>query len=222
MTDNLDNPYKLLTSTEATARAVTFFNYLGCTSGTYKRSLVCAKAKTSSQILAAYEKINAYMISQGKLETELYLPVIDNIMYSKSIPELSALKAFKKCSIMTGYNANEASLFVIGSYNILGSDLTAASSVAASFDFQQTVTALYKLLKYTPIYPYRDPALGQRIFAEYFNYSIDFSPKEFLGKISHIFSDVQYNCQATQLASFYAKRGLKAYVYEYGYNMQLG
>ncbi len=162
---------------------------------------------------------------KGKYETELYWPVIDSVVYNKTIQELSADKAFKKCSIMTGFNANEASLFVLYVYKVLGDDFENAVNVAKKFNFEEFYKGLKKFLKYFPIYPYQDNGLINRIYNEYFTQADiqTINPsnigKILLGKLSKIASDYQYNCQSTQLASIYSRNGLNAYVYKFMYDL---
>ena len=164
---------------------------------------------------------------KGRYETELYLPVIDSVVYNKTIQELSAEKAFKKCSIMTGFNANEASLFVLFTYKVLGDDFGNALNVAKKFNFEEFYKGLKKYLKYFPIYPYEDKDLINKIYNEYFTPADiqTINPanvgKILLGKLSKIASDYQYNCQSTQLASIYSRNGLNAYVYKFMYDLEI-
>jgi len=172
--------------------------------------------------------VDEYMIYwKGKYETELYLPVIDSVVFKKTIQELSAMKAFKKCSIMTGFNANEASMFVLYVYNILGDDYENALNVAKNFNIDEFYKGFQKYMKYFPIYPYKDKDLLNKVFHEYFNqadiqslYSANIG-KILLDKLSKIASDYQYNCQSTQLASIYSRGGLNAYVYKFMYDLEI-
>ncbi len=217
-----------MTSKEATSRAKIFFSSIGCTCLSYQESINCAKKKSKDQILAAYKNSDEYLInSQGKYEPEIHLPVIDNVVFHKPIFQLTAERAFKKCNIITGYNQNEASLFVIYSYFILGIDPENYLNTAKNFNFEKFYFALSKYIKYFPIYPYQDKNLVTRIYQEYFTSSdiININPaniaKVLLGKLSKIASDFQYNCQATQMASIYSRSGFKAYVYNFAYNLSI-
>jgi hypothetical protein len=86
-----DNLYRLRTSQDATKTAQEFFSVLGCSRATNALSLSCAAGKTEAEITKAYDNILG-------IDTQ----VIDNIVFSRSIPELTAANAFKKCNIMTG------------------------------------------------------------------------------------------------------------------------
>lgn len=221
----INNNYKLLTSEEATSRAKILFLFLNCDSMTSQESVECAQTKSESELLEAYKSLDNYMIeNEKKYEPEIFLPVIDSIVYTKSIPELTKDKSFKKCNIMTGYNRDESALFVLYAYEILGKDYNQYLINAMNFGLVQFVEGLKKYMRYFPIYPYNDPEIGSKIFKEYFT-SAELSNIDsinWLAKLSKITSDFQYNCQATQVASIYAKEGLKAYVYENQYRLEYG
>lgn len=213
-------------SDEATSRAKVFFYYLRCLESTNSLSLECAQRRSSDEILEAYNLVDDFFRKQegNKLLFSGFVPVIDNIVFSKSIPELSAEKAFKNCSVMTGHNSDEFALFALFYYTILRNDSSKFLEEAQNFDSNHFSMALEDIFKYYPIYPYKDMLMFSSIFHEYLTPSelhslYTLAPDRLLKKLSQIASDNYFTCQSYQMASLYSEAGNRAFVYNFDYRM---
>lgn len=212
----------MLTSVEATDRAKLFLSFIGCDSNSNRDSLKCAQTVPSRTILDAYKKLDLYMYTEEKYETELYLPVIDGVTFDKDIDELARDNNFKQCDIITGFNSDEFAAFFLSSYNILGNEPSGYVRRAENFDYSDFLSGLRKVFKYYPIYPYLvDEAFLKTIVKKYFTESElrDIGSVNLVPKLSQIVSDFQYVCQSFQIAEYYSKAGNQAYVYELNYKL---
>lgn len=213
-------------SDEATSRAKVFFYYLRCLESTDSLSLECAQRRSSDEILEAYNLVDDFFRKQegSKILFSAYVPVIDNIVFSKPIPELSAEKAFKNCSVMTGYNSDEFALFALFYYDIFRNDSSKFLEEAQNFDSNDFSMALEDIFKYYPIYPYKDMLMFSSIFHEYLTPSelhslYTLAPDQLLKKLTQIVSDNYFACQSYQLASLYSGASNRAFVYDFDYRM---
>ena len=191
---------------------------------TSSESLRCARNASEKDIFNGYKLLDEYMIfNQSKFEAEIFLPTIDNIVFSKSIDDLARENAFKKCNIITGFNSDEASLFTLSTYGIIGYDDSKYLDEAKSFNFTKFMTYLNLLYKYFPYYPeLSNTAITNSIINQYFkadelNNSGSLSAKELINRLNRIFSDNQYVCNAYDIANVYSKSGQNAYVYKFQY-----
>ncbi len=215
-----------MTSEEATSRAKVFFYYMRCLESTDLLSLQCAQRRTSREILEAYNQIDDFFREKEGAKTLFsgFTPAIDEIVFSQSISELAAKSAFKNCTVMTGYNSEEFSLFALYYYNILQKNSSNFLTEAEKFNSNQFSMALEDVFKYYPIYPKKDMFMLGKIFHEYLSPSElhslwTLSPAQLLKELNQIATDYHFACQSYQLASLYSKAGNKAYVYNFDYQL---
>ncbi len=188
-------------------------------------SVECAEQKSEAELLDAYVKASDFYRSKEKaswIGLTGSLPVIDNIVFKKSIPHLTADNAFKRCNILTGHNSDEYALFLLYIENVLGEVfIENGLENAQNFNLFKFYEFLKNTFKYFPIYPFESPFLIGKIFYEYF------TPQEIqnsdsvnlLARYSQIVSDFSFNCQAYQIASLYSRTGNSAFMYEFSYRL---
>ncbi len=162
------------------------------------------------------------MVESKKLETELFLPMVDNDVFTQTLDILMAQNKFKQCNIITGYNSDESAVFLVDTYEVLGDDPKKYSNKAKNFDYQAFVKGMRKLFVYWPVFPYyASEHLLSRIIDRYY---LPIAPGQksinFLGLLSKLFSDYQYVCQAYQIADAYAQKQNQVYVYEFRYKLR--
>ena len=68
----------------------------------------CEKGLSNIELLACANRMDPNLLLN---KSSTYFFVKDNDVFHKSIYELSAEKAFKKCNIITGFNTDEFSFF---------------------------------------------------------------------------------------------------------------
>ncbi len=160
--------------------------------------------------------------------------VIDNIVFKKSIPELTADKAFKNCSVLTGHNSDEYSLFILylnnltlGLPNSLG-NIPSKESLA-NFSMNQFYDFLNQTYKVFPKPPYQPiqysfssiQFFSGKIFLEYFTKEeiANIDSVQLVTRLSQILSDHWFACQSYQLATVFSSAGNNAYVYHFDYKL---
>ncbi len=184
--------------------------------------MACAKAASQVKILEGYKLLDEYMANnQLNFESDIFLPAIDNIVFRKSISELAKENSFKKCNIITGYNSDEASKFLLYIYKIFSTGNWLAE--AQSFSYQSFMSSLQKIYKFFPFYPQLSNSdVIKAIVNQYFstfeqNRTDSVSSVEYIRRLIRIYSDKQYICQAYDIARLYSNVGQNAYVYNYQY-----
>jgi len=171
-------------------------------------ALACAEQKSESDFL------NAYRTSSVAYQ------VIDNIVFKKSIPELTADKAFKNCSVLTGHNSDEFASFVRIVFSTLGLPLTKESlenfSINQFYGFLNRTYSLFPKPPYQPI-----QFFAGKIFSEYFTKEeiANIDSVQLITRLSQIMSDHWFVCQAYQLATVFSSAGNNAYVYNFDYRL---
>ena len=219
--DFSDNIEQLIPSNVANDRSKLFFWYLGCSSSSKLYSLKCAEHKSSNQILEAYKKIQDYLYNyEGRLESNIFRPTIDNIVFNKSIDHLTALNQFKQCAILTGHNSAEFAT-QLRPYQILGSDPAQELTIAQQFNAIKFYEALEKVFKWFPVFGRTNRQIVSRVLYEYLtpNDLQYFRPVDYVKKINDLVTDWQFACQSYQLASNYARTGNRVYKYEFNYTL---
>jgi len=189
--------------------------------------LACAKAASQVKILEGYKLLDEYMANnQLNFESDIFLPAIDNIVFRKSISELAKENSFKKCNIITGYNSDEASKFLLYIYKIFSTGNWLAE--AQSFSYQSFMSSLQKIYKFFPFYPQLSNSdVIKAIVNQYFstfeqNCTDSVSSVEYIRRLIRIYSDKQHICQAYDIARLYSNVGQNAYVYNYQYYISGG
>ena len=124
-------------------------------------SVECAEQKSEAELLDAYVKASDFYRSKEKaswIGLTGSLPVIDNIVFKKSIPHLTADNAFKRCNILTGHNSDEYALFLLYIENVLGEVfIENGLENAQNFNLFKFYEFLKNTFKYYPIYPFESP-----------------------------------------------------------------
>ena len=110
-------------------------------------------------------------------------------------------------------------MFLIYDYSVLGKNEEDYLNSAKKFNSESFHIELKKIFKYFPVYPYlsTDELISQ-IIQEYL--PNDDAPQiNFVKLLSQITSDLQYVCQAFQLAEYYSRQGNDVFVYEFDYKV---
>ena len=212
-----------MSSDTATSRARLLFSFLGCNQTTDSSALACAKSVSQAQLSSGYQLVDDNISSQGKFETEIFLPTIDNIVFKKPIDDLAKEGAFKKCNIIAGYNSDEASLFTTGIYGILGPNQDNWIAEAQSYNYQKFMTNLQKVYKFFPYFPLLSNSTQlNSMVKQYFTAAELSNPSsvagpEYVKRLNRMFSDQQYVCMMYDIARVYSTSGQNAYVYKFQY-----
>lgn len=191
-----------------------FLSQLNCTQSDNTLALQCAEQKSETELLDAYKKTEDF----NRLNT--FNPVIDNIVFEKSIPHLQGENAFKKCNVLTGHSSDEYAIFFLastGGYTNTEKWL----EFAKNFNIYTFYAYLKNFMKYFPIYPYQSPFLVGKIFYEYFtaNEILNIDSVNLVKRLSQIKSDQTFTCQSYQLATLYSRTGNNAFVYTFNYTL---
>ena len=142
--------------------------------------------------------------------------VIDDIVFNKSIEELARENKFKKCNIISGFVSDE-----------YGYILPLIFGQGNFFNLQAVLrlnyTEFYNTLRY--IFQVSNETI-QGIYSIY-DFSNNLSQLQnqtsqfYLQKLIQIGGDSRFICPAFDISEIWTQNGLKAYVYEYKYQMEL-
>lgn len=182
----------LLSSTDATSRAEQLIDSLGC------------QATSTDQRLECAQKEDATLIIEKSRDIKFNRLVLDNIVWTKYIDELSAAKEKKKCNIITGFTSDEIHF-----------------PDTLPYDRPDFFTDLIKKrladIVHAPL-PANHVAL---ILQEYFNTSDVSTVADFNYPLAgtRILSDAMFVCANFKTAESYNSnvKGQKSWVYEFKY-----
>ncbi len=183
---------------------------------------LCDITKSNDEILKCARNIDArnLVIDYYKLK---YFMVIDDIVFKKPIRKLLEEKAFKKCSILTGFNSDEYGLYLTSNiHEILGEKPITWDQDAKRFS-KENFSKFMKDNHPTEIEV--DSKFYEKLIEEYFTSrdlkSLNSNPSSinFYKYLSAIETDYLFSCAALQVAETFSKANLNTYFYKYGFRI---
>lgn len=198
------NVLDLATRQEASASAKLFLGLVNCERNSTNQSIECIMSLNSSDILLAYSNLTT--------NDRRFIPSIDNIVFSKSIHQLTKENSFKPCNLITGHTSDEWSFYVI-SDNILGTNPEQRYAQAKAFNYGSFMDLTYLSSPY-------DIATSDSLLTLYMA-GINLTSTDFLNLYVQVASDMVFTCQAYDLAGIYSRRNNKVYTYEFKYRHPL-
>ena len=203
--------FELITSEEATKRSK---DYLG------GKNLGCDVTKSNEEILKCARELNASRLAD---ENTGYYFVIDNDLFNKTIAELVKEKSFKKCNILTGFNADEFVLyFTTPILNFLKNDSTKWTQDWKNVNINNFNSTI-EYFNRNEIS--NDNNFYTSLIREYFtsndltNLNSNISVIDFATYLNRIESDYIFICQSFNMAELFFSEKQNVYVYKYEYRI---
>ena len=196
-------PWATLTVTESVRRAKEMaYDYLNCRKTDDMGELAaCLRAIPADRI------VEKQWVSRGIMQFP-FLPTVDGVFLPDTPSALIRRRAFKKCPILVGSNANEGSFFVI--YD-LKDYLTLDTKTMTEKQFQES---LEQIFYYYPQYPQvlNDQAM-QAIKFQYTDWLDVHDQDKNIHALDMATADSQFVCALNSFAHSYAAAGMDVYMY---------
>jgi carboxylesterase type B len=196
-------PWATLTAREARRRSLELaFQYLRCPETDDMEAVADCLRRVTPQQLAEEQ-----FVTRGPLQFP-FLPVVDGVFLREHPEQLIRKRAFKKCPLLIGSNANEGSWFII--YEL--SDFLNLTQMSMTREqFQKSVD---KLFYYYPQYPETiSPFVLDAIRFQYTNWEDEDSVRDNVRMLEAAVGDSQFICPLNQWAKAYSEAGEKVYSY---------
>lgn len=149
---------------------------------------------------------NEQFVTRGLLQFP-FLPVIDGVFLPDNPEHLLRTRAFKKCPLLVGSNANEGSWYII--YELPDLNLTHMSMTRGQFQI-----SVEKLFYYYPRFPQViSPIALDAIRYQYTNWKDEDNMQDNIRMLDAAIGDGQFICQVNQWADVYSKSGQSVYSY---------
>jgi carboxylesterase type B len=183
---------------------------------------LCDITKSNDEILKCARNIDAKKLVIDYYNLK-YFMVIDNNVFKKPTGKLLEEKAFKKCSILTGFNSDEYGLYM--TYNIhqiLGKNPATWDQDAKSFSKEKFSKFMNEI---HPKEIAADSNFYEKLIQEYFssrdlkNLNSNPSSINFYKYMSSIETDYVFSCAAFKLVEAFSKSNLNTYFYKYGFRI---
>ncbi|CAD5111513.1 DgyrCDS819 [Dimorphilus gyrociliatus] len=201
-------PWATLTIEQAHARAKHFAKLVGCkkSSNTPVDYIVQCLKNQSYEYLIERQWLG---VSRGIMQFP-FIPVIDGVFLTEHPNSSLFHGSFKKCPIILGSNANEASFFMI--YELSNwINLTYSTMDSSTYK-----SGLRKLFEYFPQYPMRINSFGlDAIHFQYAHHANYDDTEANLASLDAAVSDHQFVCYVNQFGDYYDKAGQRVYYYYY-------
>ncbi len=196
-------PWATYRMEEGKQRSLTLaFEYLNCPQ-TGDMSVVAACLHS----IPAQRLVDNEWVSRGIMQFP-FLPVIDGIFLDEAPDMILAKKSFKKCPILLGSNANEATFFLI--YWLY--ELLSLNSI--EMNRGQFLAASSELFHYYPQYPMTINNFGlEAIQHQYTNWLDPNDDAANVAMIDEAVSDAHYICHVNEFQHAYAVEGENVYAY---------
>jgi acetylcholinesterase len=226
------NYAKPISKREATSRARGFLTAIGCGSETSSNGdlLACARNHTDEYLA---KNVKVYFVDHllggrsAASNLQSVFPLVIDKEIIKEDPEEAFKDSdnFKSCPILSGYSANEGSMFLAyaGLMGAKSSELRKQVPVS----FKNLVNFINDYLKYYPVYPHESKkVLRDAILFHYTKLTSDFSDASsplnkinYFGALSRIIGDQHFVCPSLKLLDIYAKRNQSVYSYFYAHRI---
>jgi carboxylesterase type B len=143
--------------------------------------------------------------------------VEDKTVFSASIESLISKNEFKKCNLITGYDKNEISYFLI-KFGFLGSNFSQWNEAAQTMPYE-TLNGIAKIiLHYYPVYPLLSSQETLNSILTRYITTIK-TQSTYYPTLDRIVSDAVFICPAFAMGEIYSGQKNKVYMYEYGYRI---
>lgn len=182
----------------------------------------CDIKKSNDEILKCARNVNASELVIDYFNLK-YFMVINNDVFKKPIGKLIEEKAFKKCSILTGFNSDEYGLYLTSNiYKILGENPSTWND-----DARNVTNEIFSSFMNTnhPKEIKSDSRFYEKLVEEYFT-SRDFKNLksnplsiDFYKYLSRIETDYLFTCAALKVAEIYFQSNQTTFFYKYGYRI---
>ena len=228
------NYAKPIKKKEATNRARNFFIAIGCGNETSSNGDLLACARNHSESYLS-ENVRVYLNdhlyagrSSSALLATAFPPVIDGEIIKEDPEEaFKNSENFKSCSILSGYAANEGSMYLAYA-GLMGSKASELRKQQA-ITFKQLVNFIQDYLKYYPTYPNKSQKiLIDAILFHYTKLTSSFDSNNnnsylnrvnYFNALSRIIGDRHFVCPSIKLLDIYARRNESVYSYFYSHRI---
>lgn len=225
------SPITPVNKAEANERARQYLISIGCgnSSNTNAELVACAKQRDAQYLAKTAQEFFVNRLLDGNANAASYLmsafpPVIDGTIIKETPEEAFKRNNFKSCSILTGFAADEGSMFVAYA-GLMGTKMTELRK-QVSVNFTRLVDFLNDYLKYYPVYPKKSSkALIDLILFQYTkltsssNHDSPLMRSNYFNALSRIIGDQVFVCPSLKLADTYARRNHSVYVYLYSHRL---
>ena len=188
----------MYTSSEATDNTINLMNAVGCNKTSNNDRVKCLQKVDPIRILA-------------NMSSTFERPIIDKVMFKKTIDDLAKENLFKNCNIITGYNSDEMGYFI---------SETIPPNLFKIMDGNFFIQGLTGFLNSR--YPYNKLNVDS-ILLEYFGTSqiltLNQSTINYPKTLLNILADLVFVGQSFKMAEIISRSGNNAYTYEYKYRI---
>lgn len=200
-------PWGVIPMLEAQKRATEFVKLLGCAETKEAEIADIAQAMNCMKSMPAKAIVDYQWVTRNIMQFP-FIPVIDGVFVPDDPVKLLERREFKKCPILIGSNANEASFFIIyeldSQFNLTWKSMTRD-------DYS---TSLTKLFFYYPQYPINMPYRGlEAVKFQYTPWSDLDDVDKNIYALDMAVSDSQFICPLNIFARSYSSAGQDVYAY---------
>jgi len=195
-------PWATLTQTEAKRRSLELATILGCQQTDEMAAVADCLRRFTPQRLA-----DEQFVSRGPLPFP-FLPVIDGTFLPDAPLKLLNRGAFKRCPLLTGFNTNEGSYFII---YFLSDYMNLTHLMMNRHQFRRSIDTLFF---HFPQYPQKVNSFAMdAIRYQYTNWRDLNDVRENVRMLDAALGESQFICSSSQWAMTYAEAGEKVYSY---------
>lgn len=195
-------PWATLSQSEAKRRSLELASILGCQKTDQMTEVADCLRRFTPQRLA-----DEQFVARGILQFP-FLPVVDGTFLPDKPVKLLNRGAFKRCPLLTGFNVNEGSYFII--YE-LTQYMNLTHITMTRDQFQHAVKDLFYFF---PQYPQKiNPFALDALSYQYTNWPDQSDTRENVRNLESAVGESQFICPSSQWALAYAEAGEKVYSY---------
>jgi len=195
-------PGATLTQVEAKRRSLELASILGCRKTDEMAAVADCLRRFTPQRLA-----DEQFVARGPLPFP-FLPVVDGAFLPDAPARMLERREFKRCPLLTGFNVNEGSYFII--YE-LPEYMNLTHLTMTRHQFRRAVD---KLFFFFPQYPHEvNPFALDAVRYQYTNWPDEGDVRENVRLLDAALGESQFICSSSQWAMAYAEAGEKVYSY---------